>query len=264
MGRKRKNEDKGNSTALVIILAVLYIIGFALSKIDFGSSSKSNDNKNNNAIEMMDWPTPLRSGETNDVAEILTKKNYYVILDGSGSMAENKCSGSVTKEVVAKDAIVDFSKKVSAEDNLGLLIFDSTGTSERTPLGTNNRDQFIEALHNSKADGNTPLRSAIRKGVSNLGVQARRQLGYGEYHLIIVTDGEASENEEPNKVVNFVLGHTPIIIHTIGFCIGNKHSLNQQGKTFYRAADDKQSLTEGLGNVLAESEEFDISDFQGL
>ena len=101
-------------------------------------------------------------------------------------------------------------------------------------------------------------------GIEKLGIEARRQLGYGEFHLVIVTDGEADDQEDPTSVVTFALGETPIIVHTVGFCIGQNHSLNQPGKTLYKSAKDKESLNEGLVDVLAESENFDISSFKEL
>lgn len=57
------------------------------------------------------------------------------------------------------------------------------------------------------------------------------------------------------------MAHSPIQIHTIGFCIGPDHSLNIPGRTMYKAADNPQQLEKGLQDVLAESETFDVSDF---
>ena len=212
----------------------------------------------------MPWPTPLSSEEENSISENLTQKNYYIILDGSGSMRERRCSGNQTKEEVAKEAVADFTTKIEASANIGLLIFDRYGTSERVPLGVDNREQIMQALGKSSALEGTPLHSAIRLGIGKLGSQARKQLGYGEYHLVIVTDGEASNQEDPSAVVNFAYTKTPVNIHTVGFCIELDHSLNQEGKTFYKSAKDRSSLNKGLEDVLAEAEEFNIDDFENL
>lgn len=47
-----------------------------------------------------------------------------------------------------------------------------------------------------------------------------------------------------------------MVLHTIGFCIGEKHSLNQPGRTLYRAADNPEQLRAGLADVLAEAPSF--------
>ena len=58
-----------------------------------------------------------------------------------------------------------------------------------------------------------------------------------------------------------LLAESPVVIHTIGFCIGEKHSLNQPGRIDYRAADDPVALARGLSAVLAESPDFTVTDF---
>jgi hypothetical protein len=45
-------------------------------------------------------------------------------------------------------------------------------------------------------------------------------------------------------------------LHTIGFDIGEGHSLNQPGKTDYSSAQNPEQLRKSLQDVLAESEEF--------
>jgi Ca-activated chloride channel homolog len=50
-------------------------------------------------------------------------------------------------------------------------------------------------------------------------------------------------------------------MHTIGFCLGSRHSLNQKGVVLYKSASDQSSLTAGLESVLAESEDFNVSNF---
>ncbi len=78
---------------------------------------------------------------------------------------------------------------------------------------------------------------------------------------MIVTDGEASSGEDPTKVVNELLKRSPVIMHTIGFCIGEDHSLNQPGRILYKSANNPGDLRKGLQNVLAESPSFDIAAF---
>jgi hypothetical protein len=208
------------------------------------------------------WPPEPERGEQVDLAENLLTRNYYVVLDGSGSMREKKCSGGVNKSRASKTALRKFADTVPADANLGLLAFDYAGVSERSPLGMKNRKAFFASLEAVRADKNTPLRDAVALGLKALERQARRQLGYGEYHLVVVTDGEADEGQRPGKVVDYIVDRTPIIVHTIGFCIGKEHSLNQPGRTIYKAADNPAELGKGLQEVLAEAETFVLDRFE--
>ena len=207
------------------------------------------------------WP-PIDNTAIPTQIDILLGKNYYIILDGSGSMKDVACSGSVSKFASAIAALKDFFATIPADANVGLFVFDGNGMSEKVRLGTGNRDQLQAALDSSRADGGTPLSVAVEAGFGALTEQAGKQLGYGEYHLVVVTDGEASKGFDPTQQVNRVIDTTTIVIHTIGYCIGEGHSLNQPGRTLYTSVDDARSLSRELKAVLAESESFDITQFK--
>ena len=190
------------------------------------------------------------------VDTLLTRRNFYIVLDGSGSMTEARCAGNSTKTVVAKQAIKRFAKLLGEDDNLGFLAFDSRGITERFPLSLGNRDKFEAAVNDTGADSNTPLHGAIALAYSKLKEQAERQLGYGEYHLIVVTDGEYTFGPDPRGIVDQILSESPVVIHTIGFCIGERHSLNQPGRVIYKDASNPKDIEEGLQAVLAEADKF--------
>ena len=202
------------------------------------------------------WPPETKEGEKTEVAKDLLAKNYYIILDSSGSMGERECGEGSTKSEVSKKAFAEFLRSFPRKRTWGLLIFDKDGVRERVPLATiigikcSPRPTWC-----SPANG-TPLFDAVAAGLSAMEKQAIVQLGYGEYHLIIVTDGMANPGQEPDAVVNHILNNTPIVIHTIGFCIKANHPLNQPGRTSYRTAKDPQELIKGLKAVVAESEKF--------
>lgn len=202
------------------------------------------------------WPPEIKEGEKVEIAKDLLAKNYYVILDSSGSMGDGECTEGSTKSVVSKRAFAEFVDVVPARANLGLLAFDKDGVREIVPLGTKNRERMILEVNAVQPGDGTPLRDAIAAGFSAIERQAKVQLGYGEYHLVIVTDGQANPGQEPNDVVNYILKNTPVMIHTIGFCIDPNHPLNQPGRTSYRTAKDPQELIKGLKAVVAESEKF--------
>jgi Ca-activated chloride channel family protein len=209
------------------------------------------------------WPPlPDSVGQTPDVTANLLTVSYYVVLDGSGSMSDVECSAGQRKIDSAREALTSFAVSVPPDANLGLASFETRGLGERVPLATDNREVFARAVQQVSAGGGTPLRSAIDLAYEKLEAQARRQLGYGEYHLVVVTDGIASEGQDPTRRVNEILAESPVVVHTIGFCIGTRHSLNQPGRTYYRAADNLEALRRGLDEVLAEAPSFDLTDFK--
>jgi Mg-chelatase subunit ChlD len=209
------------------------------------------------------WP-PLPEGEAPriDMSRALAD-NYYLVLDGSGSMLEVECSGRREKIYVAVDAIKHFIKQIPDEANIGLAVFDDDGLTERVPLGTGNRRQLARALDTVHAAGDTPLRSSIALAYGKIEGKAATQLGYGEYHLVVVTDGQPDpESEDPRDVVDQILAESPVVVHTVGFCLGEDHALNQPGRTYYAAADSPAELQKGLNAVLAEAPSFDTSSFE--
>lgn len=206
------------------------------------------------------WP-PVDPDAPLELAADPLAQNYYVILDGSGSMGSYDCADGQRRIEAAKGALEQFARSVPESANLGLLAFDALGVQERVSLGPRNREAFIRAARKIGADQGTPLESAIRLGYGALTRQARSQRGYGSYNLVVVTDGEASDGEDPSDIVAEILDESPVVIHTIGFCIGSDHSLNQQGRTLYRSATDPEELRAGLGEVLAEAPSFDVTNF---
>jgi Ca-activated chloride channel family protein len=207
------------------------------------------------------WP-PIKAGTAFVKSDAMLRRNYYVVLDGSGSMQDRGCSGGMSKFDSAVEALNTFFAGIPEDANVGLLVFDHHGFSERVPLGVNNRTQLRQALQEARPNGGTPLSRAVEAGYEALTREAGQQLGYGEYHLVIVTDGEANQGFDPTEIVNRIIDRTAIVIHTIGYCIGSGHSLNQPGRTLYSTADSAASLSRELQAVLAEAETFDVSQFE--
>jgi uncharacterized protein YegL len=206
------------------------------------------------------WPK-TNSQEQVILADNLLASNIYVVFDGSGSMSESACSGSEAKIVAAKRALLEFVNAIPGNANFGMVAFDRSGTAERVPLRKVNHDQMTKKIASISAGGGTPLRSAIQIAYDSLTDQGKKQLGYGEYHLVIVTDGMADVGKEPDKLLDNILNQSPIVVHTIGFCIDRNHSLNQPGRTIYNSAQDYESLRQGLKSVLAEAPEFSVAGF---
>jgi uncharacterized protein with von Willebrand factor type A (vWA) domain len=194
---------------------------------------------------------------------ISLRRNFYFVFDGSGSMQhwpKNEAKDADRKDRKidgAKWAVREFLKKVPDDVNLGLYVFDRNGKREEVPLGPNNRAQFLGAIDAVKAGGNTPLGDAITRGSKALAKQYKKQLGYGEYRLIVITDGEATDylasgvNEaKQNKIP----------IYTIGFDMGQEHELRQHSIS-YRSADSAAEVEQALEEAAAELDIFDPTAF---
>ncbi len=183
----------------------------------------------------------------------VSRKNFYIIFDGSGSMKGEKLS-------VAKRALKKFIQAIPEESNIGLYVFDSRGTSERAKLGS--AKKIIEnKVDKITAGGATPLGRSVKEAFGKIKTQAKSQLGYGDYNLVIITDGKATDSSLLKNSVDMVLNASPVIIHTIGFKIGTDHVLNQPGRIVYKTAGNYEELSRGLEKVLAETEDFTVIDF---
>ncbi len=191
-------------------------------------------------------------------------RNFYFVFDGSGSMkdpppASAQGDHNVPSKIVgAKWAVNEFMKNVPKNVNLGLFVFDAHGEREVLPLGPNNRQKFLDDINAVQAKGGTPLGDAVGKGALALAKQYKRQLGYGEYKLIVITDGEADDRIE-NGITKAIKYNIPI--YTIGFGIGPTHSLRKYSIS-YRSADSAKQVESALEQAAAELDVFDAPSFK--
>ena len=208
------------------------------------------------------WPA-----ETATTAEAgqasLTRTNLVAVLDMSSSMLALDCAGEYdNRSEAARAALQAWLESVPADSNLGLIAFDGGGVSLRVPLGTGNRDAFMDQVHRTRPGGVTPLNEAVALGQATLEAQAARQRGYGEYRIVVITDGRHSAGSDPVATIEGIFANlaNPIEIHTIGFCI-TASALNQPGVTHYRSANNPEDLRLGLESALPEAAAFDITQF---
>lgn len=207
---------------------------------------------------------PARIAIPEDVGEKAElTRNFYFILDGSGSMSEptnQDCGGDQQfndKLEGAKWAVNKFLEHVPDNVNIGLYVYDNNGKGEVVPLGPANRKVFIAAVDKIESGGGTPLAQAIRFGADRLVQQFKKQLGYGEFRLVVVTDGKA--DDIPQAALYAAKYGIPI--YAIGLCIGQDHPLRNFSVS-YRAADNFADLSSGLQDTLAELPSFDTSRFE--
>jgi len=194
------------------------------------------------------------------VADKMITRNFVIVFDDSGSMGEHDADRN-RKIDTAKNAVVEWSKSVPHGTNVGLVSFHN-GVWDLQPLTAESKEGLISTVLQITQGGNTPLSAAFEKSFFMLTKQGLRQLGYGEYTIVVITDGEASNRTQLGNWVRFLLDNTPIQIYTIGFGIGTDHTLNQPGLTQYRPAENLAELQKGLKEVLAEAETFNETEFK--
>jgi Ca-activated chloride channel homolog len=193
---------------------------------------------------------------------ISTERSFYVVFDGSGSMTASECAGQFGSRIeAARWAVKEFvSKSVPAEVNLGFFAFDREGATERVPLGKGNRDRLLTAVDGVRGGGETPLNASIKTAVAELYRQRERQLGYGEFYVVVATDGEPTDGDLQSSAVRYA-NQFAIPIITIGFCLRSSHPL-AQGSLSYRNANNPQELLSALSDATAESTYFDATVFR--
>jgi len=194
-----------------------------------------------------------------DIGEASLTKNFYFAIDVSGSM-DGGCSGK-RKMDGAKNAILKFLDVVPNDVNLGLLLFGTdTEITEVVSLGPNNREEFKSEINKLNPNGSTPLGMATRTGTSKLVEQYKKQLGYGEYRLIIVTDGNADSSSNFRRALENCYKYPFIAIYGIGLCMDSGNVLRTYALSYIDAKDYKQ-LEKALTSTIAELPVFDPTDF---
>ena len=180
--------------------------------------------------------------------------NIVVILDASGSMLD-KFSGDRTKSKMeaAKAALQEVLAKVPDDTQIGLLVFSGANVPNKWvyPLGPKDTQKLIAAIHLPQPSGNTPLGKYIRIGSNRLLEQREQQYNYGNYRLLVVTDGEASDADKVKHYTPEVLNRQ-IRIDVIGVDMKTDHMLANVVDS-YRKADNPGELVAAVSEILAET-----------
>ena len=221
-------------------------------------AEKNSDSGEQTSKGPLNWPPA--TNEIVQLAENPLADNYLVMLDVSGSMGDAVCDGNETKIKAAKRAVKSFFRQLKPDVNLGLYTF-SGDIREILPIGRHDNASFDRSVDVLRAEGGTPLREALVLSEKLLRRAAQSQGGYGSYNLILITDGQSSDGE-PGPYAKEIALNTAITINAVGFCTGQRHSLNIVGFTNFATAGNAEQLAESLSRtVQAEQDLFDISDF---
>ena len=193
-----------------------------------------------------------------------TARNTVLVFDSSGSMDESlSCSNDSrfsSKIAAAKWAVSSYLAKLPKNENVGLIVFD--GNARRAvPLGPGNHDRVNQEVQSLKPGAGTPLNEALYLAVEDLKAQYQAQLGYGDFRIVIITDGEATDGSvDPTMTTVRRYGIFPV--YTIGLCVGENHALRRYSKS-YKDAQSAEELKTALEDTLAESESYTSKGFSG-
>lgn len=212
-------------------------------------------------------PLPTWSQATNEISS--SAQHVVVVLDDSSSMNEAmRRNRRTSKMEAAKQALIVVLESLPADSQVGVValnarVGNSTGNNWVIPLGPIDKQQAAQAIQNLGAKGGTPLGSFMKIGTDAL-LEARDKDHYGSYRLLIVTDGEAGDQDRVERFLPDILARG-ITTDVIGVDMASRHSLATKVHT-YRKADDPESLTQAVREVFAEtssdSGDAGIDDFE--
>ena len=178
--------------------------------------------------------------------------NVAIVLDGSGSMGDRMRGSDQTKMVAAKTAIKEVLKTIPQTTHVGLIAFGKNGNKWIFPLGPRNDSHLIAGLNTIKPGGGTPLGKYMKLGADALLEARNAQYGYGSYRLLVVTDGEAEDEQLVNRFTPDILSRG-ITVDVIGVDMNQDHTLANLVSS-YRRANDPVALKTALQDVFAEIE----------
>ena len=196
------------------------------------------------------------------------EQNVVVVFDDSSSMLTPMTrSPDTTRLDAAKTALLSVLRELPDTANVGVRALNFASASDHwiATLGPIDRTQADESIQAIIASGSTPLGNAmVDAGNALLAERAKRIVG--SYQLLIVTDGEASDQEIVQRVLP-LLRSRGLVVDVIGVDMADDHSLATQ-VTSYRRADDPDSLRQAIADVFAETaddrDDAGQSDYQWL
>jgi uncharacterized protein YegL len=160
--------------------------------------------------------------------------------------------GGQRKMDAAKDALLSVLEELPDEAQVGVLALNSrlSGSPWITPLGPVDRASIKQQIASVRAAGATPLGAAMKEAADAL-LDKRKKEVYGNYRLLIVTDGEAGDQALVDQYLPAIKARG-LITDVIGVNMRGDHSLATQVNT-YRRADDQASLAQAIAEVFAET-----------
>lgn len=177
--------------------------------------------------------------------------HVVIVLDDSGSMNQNS-QGGVRRMDAAKRALEKVIAQIPDDTNVGIMLLNGARANNHwlVPLGPLDKRAATARVNKIAANGSTPLGEAMRQASDQL-LQARSKSVYGAYRLIVVTDGEATDQALLDQYLPDILSRG-LIVDAIGVNMQGSHSLATKVHS-YRRADDEAALSNAIVEILAEN-----------
>ena len=152
----------------------------------------------------------------------------------------------------AKSALKTVLQQVPATTHIGLLVFSSSNIKDHWvyPLGPRDDAALTRAIELPQPAGNTPLGRYLKLAGDRLLEERAKQFGYGTYRLLVVTDGEAQDQNLVDRFAPEIMARG-ITLDVIGVGMKQDHTLARKSHS-YRRANDPASLQRAVAEVLAE------------
>lgn len=186
------------------------------------------------------------------------RNNIVVVVDSSGSMNDPMTGTRTSRMAIAKTAMKSVLSHVGSDTNIGIVTFHDNVKRWTYPIGVKNDAQINAAIDAMHAAGRTPLGAYIKIGADALLKEREKQMGYGSYRLLVVTDGFADDAALVEKYVPDVLARG-ITLDVIGVDMQQDHTLASKASS-YRRGNNPDELERSIKEVFAEISSTDGSD----
>ncbi|RMH16353.1 MAG: VWA domain-containing protein [Acidobacteria bacterium] len=165
-------------------------------------------------------------------------RNLYLVVDASASMGGEPGRHCLadrpfpTKMAAGQAALRTFVEQLPDDVNLGLYVFDRDVPRQLLALGEADHAAWRAAVDGIEAGGRAHLEKAIRFAVDRLVEQRRRQAGYGEFRLLLLTD----ETSHDLRDAAAYAARRGIPVYAVGLCTGAAHPMADRVYS-YRSAE---------------------------
>lgn len=176
-------------------------------------------------IDLTDQPGGLKYID----GELSLKSNVYILMDNSGSMADEIDGKS--KMDAAHESVNQFVSDMPNGTQVSLISYGFNGETsdkdnscsaveETFPIGSYEEDEFNEALSKYGSEGNTPLALAIE----HVGEVIEASDTTGSHTVYVVSDGQETCNGNPVEAVKDLPGDDNVetVLNIVGFDIADE------------------------------------------
>ncbi|AIW22693.1 VWA domain-containing protein [Vibrio coralliilyticus] len=177
-------------------------------------------------------------------------KNVYLILDASSTTTKSSCFGYGSKHQVMESAVFNFIDELPSNTNLGVIRFDANGPNEITSLKPVNGTFLKQLLSETNAGGENPVAITVSYAYKSLQKQAIKQQGYGEYHIVLLTDGGSDNESELLAATRTITESSPVVIHAYDFCPRSDNVLSSKSNIDYKPLLNEENLRNAIQNTF--------------